>query len=104
MSDARAAARARSRSRLATARNSARGAKRNAGSRRWLIFATPRIPQHSFGNRAMVRRPRSRVSSESLYNTGMALTRTGPSAYAENAVMCLLALFFRAVDDAPVVV
>src|SRR5579883_2199746 len=93
-------------SRLAMATRSARVAARKPGRRRLLILATPRMPQRSFAVGAMVlgsSRERFRVPG-SLYNSRSRLTRTGPKLIAGDTRMCLLALFFHAVDDTPVVV
>src|SRR4051794_8734693 len=123
MPRAAAAARARSGERLATARTSACADRANAGSRRSLIRATPRIPQRSLpvvgvmGLSSLAARvdsssPGGGKSPRSLYNeagplttTGEAGTTPGEAGAGEDgrAIMCLLALFYRVVEDAPVV-
>src|SRR5438094_472973 len=130
-----AAAWAFSRERLAMARSSAFSAWAKAGSKRWLIFAAPRIPQRTFVVVAMLRTPgprcgtvrrpchnrglwhglltvpparpqvslRSPARPNSLYNGLRWLTTDHESRTTDN-LMCLVAVLFRVVEDAPLVV
>src|SRR5712691_2028599 len=114
MPAAAAAARAFSGERLAMARSSAFAARAKAGSKRSLIFATPRIPQRIFRSGPAMRRPPrcsfpvpltpigawSRVEGHCTVRAG----RQPQAPEQRRTEMCLLALFFRAVEDAPLVV
>src|SRR5579871_6252602 len=102
-----AAAPARSGERLAMARRSAWAARRKAGSRRSLIRATPRMPQRSvalvgMGLSRLGRAGRDR--SRKTPGTTVQYRRWGNQWQGEGPGMCLLALGFRVVEDAPVVV
>src|SRR5262245_46034335 len=104
-----AASRARSGDRLATARSSAFAARAKAGSRRSLILATPRMPQRTLValvgmvRSSVVRGPLSvdrkftlTVQCLRCPGHGQRTTDNGP----RTNTMCLLALFFRVVEDA----
>src|SRR5262249_12732785 len=95
---ARAATAARSRERLAMAHSSARRALAKAGTSRSLILATPRMPQHSLSVVMVIVRA-ARGGGSSAHCTMPTDVRL-----EKERLMCLLAVFFRVAEDAPVVV